>query len=468
MPSAALNSNIGSYCAPGGIDLGAKVISPSVDKEYQWYTNAQNATPTNLLSSIGSVAAGTYYLFVSDTNACKSNVIDSVVVSESVKPTAEATSPSMVCYGSNVTIPANTTGTGLTLQWYSFNPNGSSSSTLSNSGVYSGVNTSSLSISNTAGQAQYLFYLSADNGTCSVNSNMVSIPVDTFVLVTLNPIDVTAVCSNCIATFSASSSVQNANLSWQVKNSSGTWMTIGNTGLDALMYSGVNTPDLQLLSSQDTMDGFQYRFVANNLCNNDTSSIATLFSLFALPVKLIDFKATLENKHVKINWTVNGNDEVSKFHLLGSNDGVNFYTIKSVLGLNTINSIQSYQEFDGQDFDGVKYYKLNVELKNGLLFHSSIASVRANESKLKLEIFPNPININSLGELKLICPYDFNGRVLIMDFSGKIIYNSDLDLLEGQYELNLSTLMMTAGVYNVLLQSEDMKLNENLKLVISN
>lgn len=469
LPTAGLSTNNANYCAPGSVDISPAIVAPNATYSYSWYTDAVNPSPANLVSNTAAVTADWYYLFVSDTNGCKSQVIDSIQVVESAMPTATATAPSMICYGSSVNIPASSTGTGLNLQWYAFDPSNSTSSSLSNAGVYSGVNTNNLSISNTAGQAKYLFYLNADNGVCAAQSNYVSVPVDTFVMVTVSPVDQTAMCSNCISVFSASSSVQNANLAWQVKNNSGVWRNIGTTGADALMYSGVNTPDLQLLSTQDSMNGFQYRFIADNLCNSDTSSIATLFSLFALPIQFVQFEAKkVAEQQVDLKWTLSGSDAVKYCEVWASVDGVKYQVITRVNGGELNNNLLVFQARDIAFNTSVKYYQVKAILNNGLALKSNTLQVSQVSKQININVSPNPLKINGQTALQIMCQEGFVGQVVLSDCTGKIIYQGEVNWEQGLHSLDWQKELANAGLYNLQFIGEDQRVQQSIKLILIN
>ncbi len=88
------------------------------------------------------------------------------------------------------------------------------------------------------------------------------------------------------------------------------------------MYAGINTPDLIVKSVQDTMNGYQYRYLVYNNCNADTSLAATLFTLLSLPIHIVDFNASVIDNMVHINWQISGDDDVSHYTLSASKNGV--------------------------------------------------------------------------------------------------------------------------------------------------
>ncbi|MBI5326284.1 MAG: C40 family peptidase [Ignavibacteriae bacterium] len=135
---------------------------------------------------------------------------------------------------------------------------------LTNSGVYSGVKTTTLMISNVTGLNDRQYILKAKNMGCPVSSWVLSNPVTLTVPIEPDftghhPTNQTA---NSGSSSNFTSNPTNANsYLWQILNGSN-WTDLSNTGV----YSGVTTTTL-VISNVTGLDGKQYRLKAkNNSC----------------------------------------------------------------------------------------------------------------------------------------------------------------------------------------------------------
>jgi hypothetical protein len=145
-----------------------------------------------------------------------------------------------------------------TYQWQIWN--GVTWVNLTNAGVYSGVTTTSLTISNVAGLDDKEYRLTAQNMGCPVipvatNSATLEVPVTP--TVDIQPADAT-VCQYSSHTFTAT--IDNAtSYQWQILIGA-VWTNLTNAGV----YSGVTT-DALLISDVSGLDGTEYRLLAKNV-----------------------------------------------------------------------------------------------------------------------------------------------------------------------------------------------------------
>ncbi len=465
LPTLTLNSDSSAVCSPSTVNLNSSISSTINKYTYQWHTSI-TASPSNLVSDPTAAGAGWYYMFVTDSFGCKSAAVDSFKVTVKTKPVVSVTTPSIICNGSSVNISGSATGSGLSYQWYKLNPATNASNSLTNTNPYSGVTTTTLAISNTTGLSRSLFYLTASNGTCTIASDYTAIPMDTTVNITLDPIDVTALCNNCQAVFSATASVQSASAKWQVKENGSTWRDISSSGTDSAMYSGIYTPDLIVKNVQDSMNGYQYRYIVFNNCNTDTSLAATLFTLLSLPIHIVDFNATVVNQMVHINWQISGDDEVSHYILSSSKTGVKFTPIAQLNALRKDIAIQDYFSLDPIAAGEMKYYRLTVVELSGKAYNSHIISASNDFQSSNWKVLPNPIGAEQLKQVVVQTPVAINGQLNITDAAGKIVTSQNIDWQNGFHTIQLDPMVFKNGVYYIQLLSHDQLIHHSLKMVV--
>lgn len=278
-------TNLGlTICAAGGGSLTAQFFS---GLSYQWQSSADNGSTWSNITDGGSYAGaatdmlvisnaatlnGTLYRYVATSAAgCSStSAIDTLHVLQPVinnQPVADT-----VCTGGTAVFSVGASSpVALTYQWQLGATN------LADNAVYSGVTTSSLTISNvTAAMDRQLYRVAVrDTLPCLTNSNQVRLFVIAPPTINTQPQNVTTCAGlNVNFTVNATSATATGLLTrtyqWQTDNGSGgvTWSNITPGGTAAT---------LPLTSVSMAMHGYRYRvIVSTGSCGSVTSSVATL------------------------------------------------------------------------------------------------------------------------------------------------------------------------------------------------
>lgn len=180
------------------------------------------------------------------------------------------------------------------------------------------------------------------------------------------------------------------------------------------------------------IDNVQVEFFKDNVC------------AVVLPIELIDFYATKNEKSNDIIWKVAQEENILYYTVEKSNDAVNFTDLTTVYASNEMQT-KTYSINDGNPFDDITYYRLSTKETNGLTEYFNIISVDQkdldwqfihyqNENKLVFE-FKNTVIKNSTISL-----YDLSGKLIL---SQKIeSYNVELDIsnvLSGIYIAKIET-----------------------------
>lgn len=174
-------------------------------------------------------------------------------------------SPLSVCPGGNGSFKVNATGPALTYQWYKV---GSPDQQLTNTGKYSGVKTSTLTITGVTATEAGSYYVKAA-GSCGTSKTSTSalLTLSSLPAITTQPSSQT-VCANGTAIFNVVGTGSGTlTYQWQRSIDSGTnWSPItGQTGT-SLTLTGVTA----------SMNGYRYRVVVTSLCGSVTSNAAIL------------------------------------------------------------------------------------------------------------------------------------------------------------------------------------------------
>lgn len=169
-----------------------------------------------------------------------------------------------------------------------------------------------------------------------------------------------------------------------------------------------------------------------------------LFVGGVVAVKWISFRAVKETNFTKLNWKVSGEKINTRYEVLKSSDGSNFFSIGLVnaAGLNT--GIYTFTDRAVQK--GISYYRIK-EITDGKAYYSHIIAVMTGDKTGKLVIAPNPVmdgNLRFSFSSDDIQPYEIN----ILNAEGKMMLVHKQN--DGIGILNISHL--PAGIYGFVIR----------------
>ncbi len=138
-----------------------------------------------------------------------------------------------------------------------------------------------------------------------------------------------------------------------------------------------------------------------------------------LPVTLNHFSAILENNNTELSWSTSSEENLSKFEVMRSFDGINFQSVGTATARGNSNELNEYQFLDinAAAFNQSKiFYQLRMIDENGDYKLSNMVQLRMS-TIATVSVYPNPssdyLNIN-LSEA-----IDTEAAVSISDINGK-------------------------------------------------
>ena len=170
-----------------------------------------------------------------------------------------------------------------------------------------------------------------------------------------------------------------------------------------------------------------------------------------VPVKLLSFNATAQNKHVIINWSATNEINSKYYDVERSQDGRLFSTIATVNDKGNTGVVNHYSIVDDQPLDGVCYYRLKQVDVDGKFEYSIIKTVRFSKVK-QLNIYPNPATTNVT--LSLTGNGD-NLNISISNIDGKLVYQGRGSLMQINKTVNHLLPALTKGYYNIQLTNTE-------------
>ncbi len=243
-----------------------------------WVTTTQVANTTTTLIASNLTATRKYRAIVQSGvcgSATSSDATVTVTTSQAnITNQPQATS---ACVGAGASFSVQATGSGITYQWQMKTAAGSWGN-LSNSTPYSGVTTSTLSISAVTLVMDGNLFRCETSSPCILLTNSAALTINTAPN-TGNPSDAT-VCSTSNTSFTVSATGSGLTYKWQLSTNNGTnWNNISDAGV----YSGSTTATLSITGATSGMNGYDYRCVVSGSCSPaDVSSSANL-TVTALP-----------------------------------------------------------------------------------------------------------------------------------------------------------------------------------------
>lgn len=173
------------------------------------------------------------------------------------------------------------------------------------------------------------------------------------------------------------------------------------------------------------------------------SSFTIAFRADILPIRLISFKAMIQNNATAIQWITDGLETNGFFDVMKSNDGRNFSTIQQI---KTIQGQTNYQYTDNLLQKGNQFYKLKMTDGDGKVAYSDVASVSYN-GKAVIRIRPNPVRTNAM----LVYDAATAGTITAKIFnpSGQLMLHQSMNVAIGENNIPLDLSELAAGSYQL-------------------
>ncbi len=362
-----------TVCSGSSTTFNAVIANPGVTGStiFRWQVSSNGgSTWTDITNNATYNGAGTQTLSISNaanlynyryrlrawTSTC-SVIFTNAAILTVEGPVTVNSQPVAVttCSGKTASFSASVSNGGagtMSYQWRVSTDNGLNWSNLSNTGVYSGVNTTTLNISNVASLYHYCYQLQITTGECAaVYTQKACLTVEGPLAITAQPQNVTA-CSGApvlftVGTTNGSSNPNNKFFIWQESTNGGsTWSNLQ----DGSVYNGVKT-DTMSISNIAGKGNNRYRVKYwTNTCDTLTSEEAILYvegplSVVSQPSNATicsgsgtTFQATIANTGLgtlNYQWESSSNNGVTWSEITAG--GVNGYSGVTTTSLNITN-----------------------------------------------------------------------------------------------------------------------------------
>lgn len=192
-----------------------------------------------------------------------------------------------------------------------------------------------------------------------------------------------------------------------------------------------------------------------NARNTVTPTIGAGETSQSLPVKLIRFAATRQQKDVNITWTTASELNNAYFIVQRSTDGVSFENITKVKGNGTTQSVSSYGYTDKYIVEHTSataiYYRLvQVDFDNQRHV-SGVAVISIDKQTPKMEMSASPNPFTDITNITLNAAVSETGTLTVVDMQGKVMFDKPILLQEGTNSIVIDELSSSSyrGMYFV-------------------
>lgn len=209
-----------------------------------------------------------------------------------------------------------------------------------------------------------------------------------------------------------------------------------------------NSTDNQQLIEKVAAGDFDY-----SILNTDISC------QLALPIRLSHFKGYIQDKTVRLTWTMSSEENNDYFIIQRSLDGTQWQEAGRLPSQGNSAKDQNYSFTDPQPLSGDVYYRIVQVDQKGQKEFSRVMSLKLNNTTLEPRIAPNPVSGNTV-QLQV------NGneikRIVIFNMAGKTVYKND-QVNSTQGSLEISVANWAKGIYLIRLDTQSGK--KTLKLL---
>lgn len=186
-----------------------------------------------------------------------------------------------------------------------------------------------------------------------------------------------------------------------------------------------------------------------------TTGVTSPSCAVALPVELLQFKASNEGRVNHIEWITAYEKNNDFFTLEKSHDSIEFTALGVVKALQD-DTILVYTYEDYNPFEGFTYYKLSqtdINAEKRELGIVVVAGALINDARIVKNPFENNCLIHIQSRENTFC------EIHVTDVSGRVVYSNNHRVLQGSNEINLDFGKYVEGMYYIQLSNKNVVRN---------
>ncbi len=246
-----------------------------------------------------------------------------------------------------------------------------------------------------------------------------------------------------------------------MSSDSGRYKALGSTTSIANIDTSHHEAMYQL--NYNNVNKLLYRTGAVNTSSSATRQTSLYFRsfligapVFALPIKLVEFKASPKTDRVLLNWITATETNNDYFTVERSNDGVNFKTLFTKRGAGSSTTTRFYEMVDENPLEGQSYYRLKQTDYDGKYTYSKLQAVKIGKNPSESDLVINSISPNPFqSDLQISYSVKSKGNVQIslLSSEGKLIESKKISVEEGSGTYNFEkTEFLKPGTYFIVVE----------------
>lgn len=182
-----------------------------------------------------------------------------------------------------------------------------------------------------------------------------------------------------------------------------------------------------------------------------------------LPIKLLYFRAALEDDQVMLEWATSEEEYFDRFELEKASEDMVFKKIATVLPIlpGEPKTLRAYSYVDAEPYTGRNYYRLKSIDYDGTFEYSKVASVFYEGTGEKLSVYPNPV-IGNVMKIKVPFNPTPQDKITLLNTQGVEMLHANITI-SGEQEISLGS-TVKPGVY--ILRYTSPALLKTFKIVV--
>jgi len=184
---------------------------------------------------------------------------------------------------------------------------------------------------------------------------------------------------------------------------------------------------------------------ANGFNSGDSGSAGFEFTLlrFELPVELTNFEATPQRTGVQLDWTTETEQNNDYFAIEHSTNGINFTSIKTIMGAGTTDERHTYTYTHRNPVNGDNYYQLRQVDFDGKGTLSEV--VVAKFGSKSITAFPQPATEHAT--IYVNAAVNESAMLQVHDLMGRMIHAENVNLMSGENLIDMNCSQWASGHY---------------------
>ncbi|MEP7255601.1 MAG: T9SS type A sorting domain-containing protein [Ferruginibacter sp.] len=169
------------------------------------------------------------------------------------------------------------------------------------------------------------------------------------------------------------------------------------------------------------------------------------FFPIALPITLTEFKGTLQDKNVLLQWSTSTELNSKHFELEKSFDGTNFRKIATVPAAGYSNTTKQYSYVDREPLTEKNYYRLRSVDIDGNFKLSNIVLIKSPGIPQDILVIGNPFKNNI--QLRFVKSPETGGELRLTDMAGRLMAAQRFNQGEQQLQFIIPAGKLSKGAY---------------------